>query len=301
MSATSDQARGIAPGDLTGAAFIRRLETLFLLVRRVLGGSMQADSKSTRKGTGITFADYAEYRHGDDYRAIDWRVYARFGELVVKLFELEEDATVYILLDLSHSMDSKTGIARRLAAALGYIGLNCHDRVAAFGMADELRPLLDPSRGRAHVLPYLRSLENASGFGRDTDFSSCVRTLQARRGKKGLVVVISDFFFPTGFEEGLKRLSGLGHDVHALQVLAPEDLACQQKGDVELECVESGARKRVTITARESDAYTTAVNDWNERLRSECARHGIGFTRSMADDAFDEVIRTILQKGGLAS
>ena len=301
MSGTTDNAHSIAAGDLTGAAFIRRLETLFLLVRRVLGGSMQADRKSTRKGTGITFADYAEYRHGDDYRAIDWRVYARFGELVVKLFELEEDATVYILLDLSHSMETKSGISRRLAAALGYIGLNCQDRVAAFGMADELRPLLDPSRGRAHVLPFLRSLENAAGFGRDTDFSTCIRTLQARRGKKGLVIVISDFFFPNGFEEGLKRLAGLGHDVHALQVLSAEDLTCQLKGDVELECVESGSLKRVTITARESDAYARAVNDWNERLRSECARRGIGFTRTMADEAFDEVIRTILQKGGLAS
>lgn len=301
MAGTTEQARGIAPGDLTGAAFIRRLETLYLLVRKALGGSMQADRKSTRKGTGITFADYAEYRHGDDFRAIDWRVYARFGELVVKLFELEEDATVYLLLDLSHSMDSKTGIARRLAAALGYIGLNCHDRVAAYGMADELRPLLDPSRGRAHVLPFLRSLETAQGFGRDTDFSSCIRSLQARRGKRGMVVVISDFFFPSGFEEGLKRLAGLGHDVHALQVLAPEDLACREKGDVELECIETGALKRVTISARETDAYAKAVADWNERLRGECARRGIGFTRTMADDAFDEVIRTILQKGGLAS
>jgi uncharacterized protein (DUF58 family) len=301
MSTTSDPSSAIAPGELTGAAFIRRLESLFLLVRKVLGGSMQADRKSTRKGTGITFADYAEYRHGDDYRAIDWRVYARFDELVVKLFELEEDATVYVLLDLSHSMAAKTGIARRLAAALGYIGLNCQDRVAAYGMADELRPLLEPSRGRAHVLPFLRSLESAAGFGKDTDFTGCMRTLQARRGRKGLVVVISDFFFPTGFEEGLKRLSSLGHDVHALQVLSAGDLTCEQKGDVELECVESGARKRVTITAREADAYAKAVSDWNDRLRGECARQGIGFTRTLADAAFDEVIRTILQRGGLAS
>ncbi len=290
----------ISAGDLTGAAFIRRLETLFLLVRRVLGGSMQADRKSTRKGTGITFADYAEYRLGDDYRAIDWRVYARFDELVIKLFELEEDATVYVLLDLSRSMATKTGIARKLAAALGYIGLNCQDRVAVYGMADELRPVLEASRGRSYVLPFLRSLETAPEFGIDTDFSTCVRTLQARHRKRGLVIVISDFFFPKGFEEGLKRLSVLGHDVHALQVLSEEDLVCHQKGDVELECVESGAHQKVTITSREADAYAKAVADWNERLRAECSRRGIGFTRTMADDAFDEVIRAILQRGGLA-
>ena len=295
-----DRPTAPAPGDLTDAAFLRRLESLYLLVRRVLGGSMQADRKSRRKGTGITFADYAEYRHGDDYRAIDWRVYARFGEMVVKLFELEEDATVYLLLDLSHSMEAKTGMARRLTAALGYIGLHCHDRVAAYGMADGLRPLLDPTRGRGHVLPFLRALESARSFGSDTDFSACVRSLQARRGRRGMVVVISDFLFPGGFEEGLKRLSALGHDTHALQVLAPDDLTCTHKGDVELECVETGARRRVTLTARERDAYATAVETWNERLREECARLGIGFTRTRAEDAFDEVIRTILQRGGLA-
>ena len=291
----------LAPGDLTGAGFIRRLETLFLLVRRVLGGSMQADRKSTRKGTGITFADYAEYRHGDDYRAIDWRVYARFDELVIKLFELEEDATVYLLLDMSRSMRTKTGMARKLAAALGYIGLHCQDRVACYGMADELRPILEGTRGRGKVLTFLRSLEEADCFGKETDFSTCVRTLQARHHKKGLVVVVSDFLFPNGFEEGLKRLSGLGHDVHAIQVLSEEDLRCDRKGDLELECVETGKRRKVTVTSRELDAYEAAVGEWNERLRVECARRGIGYTRTLETEAFDEVIRMILQRGGLAA
>ena len=286
---------------LTDPAFIRRLESLYLLARKVLGGTLQADRKSTRKGAGITFADYAEYHHGDDYRAIDWRVYARFDELVIKLFELEEDATVYLLLDLSPSMRTKTAMARKLAAALGYIGLHCHDRVACYGMADELRPLLDPSRGRAKVLPFLRSLESAPCFGKDTDFSNCVRSLGVRHRKRGLVVVVSDFLFPGGFGAGLKRLSGLGHDVHAIQVLSEEDLKCDRKGDLDLECVESGRRQKVTVTSRELDAYKQAVIDWNEELRVECARRGIGFTRTLDSEAFDEVIRIILQRGGLAA
>jgi len=72
---------------LTDASFIRRLDSLYLLARKVLNGSLQADRKSTKKGTGITFADYAEYHLGADYRSIDWRVFARFESLVVKLFE----------------------------------------------------------------------------------------------------------------------------------------------------------------------------------------------------------------------
>ena len=85
---------------LTDPTFIRKLDGLYLLARKVLGGSMQADRKSSKKGSGITFADYAEYHPGDDFRSIDWRVYGRFEQLVVKLFEIDEDATVYILLNL---------------------------------------------------------------------------------------------------------------------------------------------------------------------------------------------------------
>ncbi len=288
-------------GNLTDPAFVRRLESLFLLVRRVLGGSLQADRKSPLKGAGITFADYAEYHPGDDYRSIDWRVFARTDELVVKLFEIEEDTTLYLLLDLSPSMAAKLEAAARLAAALGYIALNCQDRITILGMADELQPLLDPSRGRAHVFPMLRALESAATFGRDTDFSACARLFQARHRKKGLVAIISDFLFPGGFSDGLKRLTGLGHEVHAIQILAEDDLRCDWKGDADLECVETGVRRKITVTAREADAYQHAVAAWNSDLRAECAQRGIGFNTTSPDIPFEDVIRDILRKGGLAT
>ena len=71
---------------LTEPSFIRKLDGLYLLARKVLGGSLQSDRKSTKKGAGITFADYAEYHPGDDFRSIDWRVYARFEQLGGELF-----------------------------------------------------------------------------------------------------------------------------------------------------------------------------------------------------------------------
>lgn len=133
---------------LTDPAFIRRLDSLYLLSRKVLGGSLHADRRTTKKGTGITFADYAEYYHGADYRSVDWRVFARFEALVIKLFELEEDTTISILLDCSHSMASKFLFARQLAAALGYIALNSLDRLAVFAMGETLARLADVGQGR---------------------------------------------------------------------------------------------------------------------------------------------------------
>lgn len=291
----------MASGELTNAAFIRRLESLFLLVRRVLGGSLQADRKSPLKGSGIMFADYAEYHPGDDYRAIDWRVFARNDELVVKLFEVEEDTTIYLLLDLSRSMIAKLAASKRLAAALGYIALNCQDRLAAYGMTDRLTPLLDPARGKSNVFALLKSLEQAPVSGENTDFTACVRNLQARHRRRGLVIVISDFLFPGGFSDGLKRLSGLGHEIHALQVLSQEDTVCDMKGDVELECIESSIRARITITSAEAQAYELAVKQWNADLKAECLQRSIGLNQTDNVTPFEDVIRNILRKGGLAT
>ncbi len=286
---------------LTDAAFIRRLETLYLLARKVLGGSLQADRKSTKKGAGITFADYAEYNLGDDYRSIDWRVFARFENLVIKLFEIDEDATIYILLDTSHSMESKFTYGRQLAAALGYIALHCLDQLCVYGLADKLDPILSKCRGRGNVMPFLRGLEQAETFGKDTSFSACAREFQARHQRRGVVIVISDFLFPSGFDEGLRFLNWNRHDVFCLQVQDDNDTKCDWKGDVELQCIESAQKQKVTITPREARLYEEAVADWNARLTQSCARYGIGLASTRPEIAFDQVIQDILRRGGLVA
>ena len=286
---------------LTDPAFIRRLDSLYLLARKVLGGTLQADRKSTKKGTGITFADYAEYYYGADYRAIDWRVFAKFESLVIKLFELEEDATIYLLVDCSRSMLSKFDYAKQLAAGLGYIGLNCLDRVCVYGIADTLLPMMDPSRGRGNAMRFLQSLNDAQTFGKDTDFTACCKLFQARHRRKGLVLVVSDFLFPSGYQEGLKFLQFYKHDVYCLQVLDENDTQCDWKGDVEIECVESNQLQRITITPREAKMYEQAVANWNAGLKRTCAQRGIGLASTTPEVAFDIVIQDILRRGGLVA
>lgn len=286
---------------LTDPSFIRKLDGLYLLARKVLGGSMQADRKSTKKGSGITFADYAEYHPGDDFRSIDWRVYGRFEQLVVKLFEIDEDATVYILLDESPSMKSKFLTARQLAAGIGYIALHMLDQLCVYGLADRLQPILERTRGRGKVLPFLRGLEDATTFGSDTNFTACAREFQARHRRKGIIVVISDFLFPSGFDDGLKFLQWNRHEVFCLQVQDENDTKCDWKGDVELTCVETGQRQRLTITPREAKLYEQAVADWNESLRKCCAKRGIGLASTTPRVPFEAVITDILRRGGLVA
>ncbi|MGJ8672798.1 DUF58 domain-containing protein [Rubritalea sp.] len=284
---------------LTDTKFISQLDALYLLAQRILKGNLQADRRTERKGSGIDFADYSEYQHGDDYRAIDWKVYARNEQLLVKLFEVEEDTTVYILLDTSPSMQSKLDGAKKLAASLGYIALNSLDRLASYSLSDKLEHIMPPSRGRGKTLPFLRSLESLEVSGSDTRFSQCCKSLQARHRKRGIVIVISDFLFPNGYNDGLRTLQSAGHDIYCLQIHDPADLKCDWLGDANLYCSETGDHQKVTITEAEAAAYTKAMKNWNDSLKTYCKRKGIGLTTVTSEDAFDDVIQGLLRRGGL--
>lgn len=286
---------------LTDPSFIRRLDSLNLLARKVLNGSLQADRKSAKKGTGITFADYAEYFLGADYRSIDWRVFARFENLVIKLFEVEEDATIYILLDQSQSMASKFHYAKQLAASLGYIALNCLDRLCVYGLTDKLTPVLAPCRGRGSVMPFLQNLDSLQTTTGDSEFNNGCRLFQARHQRRAVVIILSDFLFPTGFDDGLSFLQWHKHDIYCLQVQDQQDTRCDWKGDIELECVETRQHRRVTVTPREAKLYEQAVESWNQKLAQSCARRGIGLASTTPEISFDLVIQDILRRGGLVA
>jgi hypothetical protein len=168
-------------------------------------------------------------------------------------------------------------------------------------MADSLNPLLDKCRGRGNVLPFLRNLESATTVDGDTRFNVACRQFQARYRRRSVVIVISDFLFPTGFEDGLNFLQWNNHDVYCLQVQNDADTRCTWKGDVELECVETGQRRRVTISPREAALYEQAVANWNHQLTRGCARRGIGLASTTPEIPFERVIQEILRRGGLVA
>ncbi len=286
---------------LSDPEFVKRLEMLAMLARRVLSGSLKSDRKTLKKGSGTTFADYSEYNYGDDYRNIDWNIYARMESMVVKLFELEEDATVNILLDLSPSMAAKLDFAKKLAAALGYIALHKHDRLAIYGFSDSLQSVLERSHGRAKIFPMLDALDRAEVFGSDTSLSSCMRQFQLRQKRPGICVVISDFLCPDGVKPTLDCLQWARNDVYCIQTLDKAETLCPWRGDMELECVETGALRRVTVGAQEAKRFEEAFAAWNEEIKSACAKQGAGFSSTFSEMPFEDVIQGILRRGGLVS
>ena len=114
--------------------FLKKLEYLSLISKRVFRGSLMAQRRTMQLGSGIEFADHREYTPGDDFRYLDWSAYQRFDRLLIRLYEEEEDLSIYFILDTSSSMGfgdgDKLKQAKRLCAALAYVGLANLDRIA---------------------------------------------------------------------------------------------------------------------------------------------------------------------------
>src|SRR5512136_1349897 len=120
--------------DLFDDEFQRKLDYLALVSRRVFAGRLRAERRTKKSGSGVEFADHRDYQPGDDFRYLDWNVYQRFGRLLLRLYEEEEDLAIYFIVDASASMafgdGKKLRYAKKICAALAYVGLANLDRVS---------------------------------------------------------------------------------------------------------------------------------------------------------------------------
>src|SRR5438477_526881 len=157
---------------LFGSEFLKKLDYLSTISQRVFRGSLMAQRRTMQLGSGLEFADHREYNPGDDFRYLDWNLYARHDQLLLKRFQEEEDLHVYFLIDCSRSMafgaPPKFDFARQVAAALAYIALADLDRIAFVGFASDILADFPLTRGKGRILSLLKFLEALTPAGEDT-------------------------------------------------------------------------------------------------------------------------------------
>jgi uncharacterized protein (DUF58 family) len=288
---------------LFGSDFLKKLEYLSLVSKRVFRGSLMAQRRTAQLGTGVEFADHREYHAGDDFRHIDWNLFARQDELLLKRFQEEEDLHVYFLLDCSRSMafgdPPKFDFARQVAAALAYIALADLDRVAVTVFAADIAADLPLTRGKGRILALLNFLEGLTPAGEDTNLERVATGFVHRDQRRGLVIVVSDLFDPNGFERGLDLLRHRKYEPHVVQVYDRyEKEPADMLGDVEMWDVESGAARKVTVTEKNMRQYRRLFDDYQERVQTYCNRYSLGCTRTSTETPFDELILRMMRAAG---
>src|SRR4051812_41053022 len=192
--------------DLFDDEFQRKLDYLAMVSRRVFSGAMRAERRTKKTGSGVEFADHRDYVPGDDFRYLDWSAYQRFDRLLIRLYEEEEDLSIYFIVDNSSSMafgdGEKLRQAKRLAAALAYVGLANLDRIAIVTATDAISGRMQPTRGKARIFRIFRFLKDVKAEGR-TDLGDAMKTFVAQHKRRGLAVLLSDLYDPAGFERGI--------------------------------------------------------------------------------------------------
>jgi uncharacterized protein (DUF58 family) len=284
--------------------FLKKLEYLDLIARRLVFGRQQARRQSVRKGASIEFKDYREYTPGDDPRTVDWSVYARLGELVIKLFRQEEELDLWVLLDRSGSMNfgepNKFDHARRISAALAYIGMGNMDSASVVPFTMELLRGRERRRGRGRVFELLDFLTALSCDGR-TDLQRAARSFVSRVRRPSLVVVVSDFYGLAGAQRALDLLRFFRHQIYVVQVASPWELDPPIRGELRLVDVESSGHEDLTITDSMLRRYRRAFEEFSKELRRYSMRYSVGYSLARTDVPFDEFLRTVLQRGGLVA
>lgn len=290
--------------DLFDEAFQKRLEYLAVVSRRIVAGRNRADRRSKRTGGGVEFADHREYSPGDDYRFLDWKVYGRLGRLLLRLYQEEEDLSVYLLVDSSASMGvgepSKLRYAKKLAAALAYIGLSHLDRVSVITMRDGLAARLPPTRSKGRIFRVFDFLRDVQPEGK-TDLARAARTFVAQNKRRGVAILISDLFDPKGFETALNTLRYAKFEPYVIQLTSAADRADDIYGDAMLIDAETGEQREVTLTAGLIAQYKKAYAELCAEARDLCTRQQVPlFAIDVATDFEDAVLR-ILRHGGMVS
>ncbi|MEE8450838.1 MAG: DUF58 domain-containing protein [Thermoguttaceae bacterium] len=287
---------------LFDSEFLKKLEYLSLVSRRVFRGQLLAQRRTMQMGGGIEFADHRDYTPGDDLRYLDWNVFARLGEPLLKRFQEEEDLHVYLFLDCSRSMGfgdpSKFDYARRITAALAYIGLADLDRVSVSAFAGDLLDSFPLTRGKERILTLLQFLEQLESQGTVTDLARVTTGFVHRRQRPGLAIVISDLFDPAGFQRGVDILRHRRFETHLVQICDRRELEPDLAGDVELYDVETGDTKKVTVTERKLRQYRTVFGNFQKSVESYCRKYGLGCTRTTTDVPFDELILQMMRTAG---
>lgn len=279
-----------------------RLERLELVTRKIFRGQLKGERRSRRKGQSVEFADYRNYVAGDDLRFIDWNLYARLDKLFLRLFQEEEDLHFFALLDSSPSMmfgdPTKFRFAKKMAAALGYIGLCRSDRIKIEVLTEQALPPSAALRGKGNLWKLMKQLETLPTTSH-TSLEAGVKRFCIRNSGKGIVVLLSDLMDKSGYQNAIRALVARQYDVYVIQILSPEELKPDLTGDLQLIDCEDGSAADVSVSPRLLERYQANLKSFLGEIRQFCSRRGIDHTVCSTAQDVDQLVASYLRSRGL--
>jgi len=279
------------------AKFLDQLARFNLVIHKNVTTNLTGQRKSKALGRGLLFKDRRIYAMGDDFRSVDWKVYARTDDLYIKTFEEEKNLVVHAIVDASASMNfgksvSKFDYASMLAVGFAYLALKDNEKFQ-FSTFSDTMDIFQPKKGMSHIASMIEHL-NSLKLAKDSKLYDSLLHYKKSIGSRSLIFLISDFLIDLkDIKEAIPLLGK--HEVHVIQVLDPVEKELEFSGDFNLKDSETGGTLRTYISPRLRGKYNELIEQHSTSIRQECSVYGFKFYQITTDipvfDAFYRILR----------
>jgi uncharacterized protein (DUF58 family) len=271
---------------------LKKVRKIEIKTRRLSDHIFSGEYHTSFKGRGMTFSEVRQYQFGDDVRAIDWNVTARYNEPYIKVFEEERELTMILMVDVSGSesfgtkSQMKNEIVTEIAATMAFSATQNNDKIGLILFSDQIELYIPPKKGKSHVLRIIRELIEFKPKSQKTDLAMVLKFLSSVMKKKAIVFMISDFMTNQGYEQTLK-IASKKHDITGIRVFDVREEKMPDIGMVHMLDAESGQTALINTGSKSvrmnyEKAYREKVNYFKETF-SKC---GSGVVNTRVDESY---------------
>ena len=270
---------------------LKKVRKIEIKTKRLSNDIFGGEYHSSFKGRGMTFSEVRQYQFGDDVRAIDWNVTARYNDPYVKVFEEERDLTMLLMADVSGSelfgtsTQSKKETVTEIAATLAFSATQNNDKVGLILFSDEVELFIPPKKGKSHVLRIIRELIEFKPKGKKTNVGKALKFLSSVIKKRAIVFMLSDFM-DDDYETTLK-ITGKKHDLTGIRVYDKHDEEIPNIGMVPMLDAETGDIQLINTAAKSvRNRYKTNATQTTEYFMDMFKKSGAGTINIRVDESY---------------
>jgi len=298
--------QNLAPEAYLRPDVIQQVQRFDLKAKFLIEGFLSGLHSSPYKGFSVEFSEHRKYVRGDDFRAIDWKLWSRTNKYYVKQFEAETNLTGTLVVDVSASMGyagpgqkvSKLEYSTYLAGALAYMMLRQQDPVGLATCDSEVRTFLPARSKTSHLYSILKTLSETKPTG-GTHFADALHRVAEMVKHRGLMILFTDLFDESGeakLMDALAHLRFRGHDVILFHVLDAAETKFPFSELTRFEDVEGIAEATTADPASIRSGYLKELEKFRSFFHDECTRRRIDFVPVDTSVSFDKPLMAYLQK-----
>ena len=270
---------------------LKKVRKIEIKTRRLSNHIFSGEYHTSFKGRGMTFSEVRQYQYGDDIRAIDWNVTARYNEAHIKVFEEERELTMMLMVDISGSAGFgtknafKQDIVTEIAATMAFSATQNNDKIGLILFSDQIELYIPPKKGKSHVLRIIRELIEFKPKSNKTDVAQALKFLSGTQKKKAIVFLISDFM-SDDYEHTLK-IASKKHDITGIRVYDEREEKMPNVGLVPMLDAETGKVELIDTSSKSvrqghEKHYYEKVKEFKETF-SKC---GSGVVNTRVDESY---------------